>query len=268
MHRFGTAVLTLLASSLVSSGVAAQSSLYINQVNGPSVSSGYGRSNDGVLTAAIDGAFGKPNITLDGPTLGNLSALLSFDRLWLDFRFANSGIPLMTAQELDNLSTFIGSGRRAVFIGENSSFNAWNAQLMGLVGGATIISSSAPAITPAVSNELTDGISCLPLATAGQSTGGTSLFVENQFAMLWGANQNVLSILDINVFQLGFGSCPGGVPSDAPRFADNVATWLAGGAVVNPPVPVPEPGTTALALVALSGLAIRRVVSRRRVVLS
>ncbi|MEP6835672.1 MAG: PEP-CTERM sorting domain-containing protein [Gemmatimonas sp.] len=195
-----------------------------------------------------------PSTTTTG-LLNNSGFALGFDRLWVDQRLQ---APL-SAAEITTISNFAATGRRMVLIGENSSWNDWNSQLAGIVGG-TLAGPDCQNnnLTTAVSNALTAGVTTVNEACGYGMNGGLSLFAGRGLATLWGANQNVLVWLDSNMQDNAHLDTV-----DNRKFAQNVATWLAGGSVQTV---APEPATNVLlafGMVAVGFAARRRVKAGR-----
>ena len=193
---------------------------------------GYGLSTWDNFTAEIDEAF-NDQVTVT-PDLNNLSQMLTFEALLLNQRGPSGSLG---ATEATNIAIFAATGRRVLMIGENDSWSAWNNQILAIVGGS-YAGEVNTAATRLVEHDITNGAPTLQLplsGTAGQALGGTALYNPN-FATLWGDNQNVLTVLDVNVWDdRRWNTNNGGV------FGANVAAWLA----------VPEPTSLALALAGL-----------------
>ena len=217
--------------------------LYVNAGPGSGPPGGYGFVN---TTNQLYGAFGAANITQQfGVDIG--ASLLSYDRLWIDFRADQS---TLSASEISVLSSFINSGRRMVFIGENGSWDAWNESFLSLVGGSSSAQCSFQVSSTVYTHQLTAGVSMTQPACSSEAVGGTALFGFN-YATLWGAQQNVLTVLDSDVFDDNYGTA-----YDDQRFAHNVAVWLAEDTTA-----VPEPATFALVATGLAAIGMAR---RRR----
>lgn len=154
----------------------------------------------------------------------------------------------LSTDEIANLTGFLATGKRVILIGEGNFWDAWNDSILGFASGGTathgtVVSGST---TPAVANDLTDGVTSLLMQAVGTAVGGggTALFGTN-FATLWG--DNLLTVLDGQVFtQFG-----------APAFRDNVSAWLDESAATS----VPAPASLALLLAGIVGVGMAR---RRR----
>jgi hypothetical protein len=208
------------------------------------------------VTNSLNAAFGgAANVTILA-NAENASAVLGFDALWIDLR---NGSNSLSSLERTALGQFITSGKRVIFMGENQGFRTWNNSFLTLVGGSattTNISGPLTVAAAAATHPLTQGLTGLRTASAGQASGGTALFSEN-VATLWGAQQNVLTYLDAsNLRQANWnGSLPGGLSNDG-QFGNNMSAWLAAPATV-----VPEPATYAMlgmGLVTLAALSRRK----------
>lgn len=246
MLRLFRGAAIVAAVCLGSAAQAAAQTLYVGNGRGDYQTNVYGGTAWGNQTARIDAVFGAGVAQFSD--LSNLATLLSYDRLWLDQRLHD----VLSPTELANVAAFIATGRRAVLIGENSSWNSgWNPQILSLVGGSLGANGCFFTNTnSAVANELTAGVSSVFVPCAHVVVGGTSLFDVN-FATLWGASQNVLTIFDANLMDNSYDSNP-----DNTRFSQNVVAWLAG-----PQATVPEPGSVVLVasgLLVVAGGACRR----------
>ena len=217
----------------------------------------------GVTTAlgtTFGGRIAQSQNLLDG------AALLGYDALWIDQRWHHTP----QAAEIANLQAFVQTGRRVVLVGENASWGGWNAALLTMLGGQEgplagrlPNEGGSPGLgcqdgltDRAVDHMLTRGVGQIRMACGGYAIGGTSLFGYG-VATLWGAQQNVLTILDANVLDDVWYQ-----GSNNRQFQANVVAWAAGAeasaAVV---LTTPEPGTWALlgtGLLAVGGLAVRR----------
>jgi len=197
---------------------------------------GYGKSYCKAMTAALNTAT-KNEITV-AANLEDLDQMLSFDTLWVDVRF---DLPrTLSDVEVENIKTFVSTGRRAVIMGENNVyFRDWNAQLMDILGGINTRKSTSGSSTTLLAHELTAEVNNVTVSAAGLIQGGVPLFDKN-WATLW-HNNNVLTLLDVN-----FMTDESWNIGDNGRFVTNIANWIA----------VPEP--TTILMLAFGCLVMKR----------
>jgi hypothetical protein len=214
-HPFlvGAVILLLM---IAGPAITQAATLLISQTGGD-YPYGY-NSNWASMTLAINSAV-TVTVTSD---FSNLAQMNSYDAIWLDQRGTTG---TLSATEISNIQSFIATGKRVVLMGENSAWTPWNNQLMSIVGGTYVgqVSGNSP-LTPVITNALTAGISTVQPYAWGNVTGGTPLFSGN-FATLWGAGQNVLVILDVNLWD---DSGTGWPAADNALFGQNVAAWIGG----------------------------------------
>lgn len=178
---------------------------------------GYGDSQWQNMSAALDtGAGGQVTVV---PELSDVSQMMEFTAIWVDLR-GGPGVRLSDS-EIQNLRQFVATGRRLVMIGEHQDFRTWNDDLLRVVDAFSLpgTSTTRPA-RPVLHHYLTSGLFDIAVPMAGVAIGGTSLFDEN-FATLWGPSNNVLTVLDSNVFSDLYWSV-----QDNSAFAQNVARWI------------------------------------------
>jgi hypothetical protein len=167
------------------------------------------------MTAALNAQFSTVTVV---PNFQNLSQMLSYDRLWLDQRWTSGSL---TSTEISNIAAFIATGRRVVMVGENDYWTSWDNQILSIVGGSFGGEYTGSANT-VLADPLTAGVSSVNLPTAGLvASGGTALFDHN-WATLWGATGNTLTLLDVNVMSDTYWSS-----NNNGQFSENVAEWLA-----------------------------------------
>jgi PKD repeat protein len=180
---------------------------------------GYNQSYWPGMTAELNSAFDN-DITVV-PDLENLDLMMAFDALWVDQRWTNG---TLTQTEINNIKAFAATGRMVVMIGENSSWSTWNNQILGIAGGSFSGSSSGDS-DAIFDHPITNNASTVYIAGGGTAAGGISLYDQN-FATLWGDNKNILTVLDVNIFDNYYWSY-----QSNQQFSINVANWLAAGQV-------------------------------------
>jgi hypothetical protein len=252
--------LALLAPAVGAGRAEAQASLLVNtNAAGKGVYDEIyvGGASWHATTSSLQSTFGSHLGAT--PALTDLSAMLQYDALWVDQRYQAAP----TAGELANLVAYANTGRRVVVVGENATWGGWNGAVLGALGGSEGAGQTQSwywmhgaaagcqdgTATSVLAHALTAGVAKVNMACAGYAIGGTSLF-DYGVATLWGASQNVLVVLDANLFDDRF------MQPDGVRFEQNVVTWLAGASTT-----APEPATFALlgtGLLALGGIARRR----------
>jgi hypothetical protein len=227
----------------------------------------YGGNNWKAMTTLLQGTF---NITT-GFSLPSLATLNQYDALWIDQRYGTQP----TAADLNAMLAFAATGRRVVIVGENSypgdlNFFNWSSPYVQALGGTqgagsyVFTPSKGPGtnghdsrlgcvygeIKSIYKHELAWGVEKVNTGCAGYAVGGTALFNYNAIT-LWGAPQNVLTILDTNILDDYFGSY-----AQSPKFRTNLVNWLddSEGTLMATATVVPEPGTFALFAPALLGV--------------
>jgi hypothetical protein len=232
-----TARKTLLTAGilmfLMTSGAVDASSLLVCE---GADNNGHGYGHDGWTTTTnlLNDAFDAVEVTQN---YEDLDQMLTYDALWLDQRWINGAL---SSSEIDNLETYVATGRRAVFVGDNHFWADWNNQILSVAGGSFTGGIYTGETAPAIPHPLTANVDLVDVVSAGLADGGISVFDQN-FATLWGPNDNLLTILDLSLF-----TNDDIMDADNHTFVSNTAQWLA----------TPEPGT--LALLALGGVLLRR----------
>ena len=209
---------------------------------------GYGFPRWSIFNADIDAQFDDVQTTSD---FSNLAQVLAADAIMLDQRWDNG---VLGAAEAANITAFAATGRRVLLFGENDAFLPWNNQILSIVDGTYNNETSGLTVPVAIEPTLLAGVSSVGLVYAGQanvSVGSTALFDQN-FATLWRAEQNVLTVLDVNVMDDDYANV-----LDNAVFANNIAVWLG--------TPVPEPAAIAImSPLVLAGMRVGAVFSHAR----
>jgi hypothetical protein len=230
-----------LAVATLGAGAAApvQAAILIDQSSpyaGYYVGAGGDWSNFTASLAAQPGGYTVGNI-------GDAAQVAAADAIVVVHR--NPFLPgaSLSADEVANLAGFLATGKRVLLIGEGNFWDAWNDSILSFASGGTATHGTVVSgtTTPAVVNDLTDGVTSLLMQGVGTTVGGggTALFGTN-FATLWG--DNLLTVLDGQVFtQFG-----------APGFRDNISAWLDESAATS----VPEPASLALLLAGIVGAGV------------
>ncbi len=213
-------ILTFLLAAIMifaAAGIALAESILLSQGRGEEF---YGDGIWNSMTNALNIATNN-NVTvvLD---FEDLDRMLCYDAIWLDQRWLSGSL---SALETSNISAFIATGRKVVMIGENGVYwYNWNNQILGLAGGvqsSTINYWGTP--TGAGNNALSpyNVYGQITVNSASVAIGGTPLYTTN-FATVWGAAQNVLTVLDLTPFEETYQTLPGHV-----EFVNNIAAWVA-----------------------------------------
>jgi hypothetical protein len=160
-------------------------------------------------------------------SLLDLGQMMQYDALWVDQRYQSAPLDA----ELSNILAFAATGKRVVIVGENATWGPWNDAILTALGGREgegqsqdyywthghVSNGCLDGLTfSAVRSPLTTGVN---RACGGYAVGGTPLFDYN-VATLWGAQQNVLTVLDANLFDERF------MLASGVQFRENVLDWL------------------------------------------
>jgi hypothetical protein len=223
----------MMTLCLIAGSAASAQSLIVGD-SGGQLDYGYGYADWTGFTNDLNANFASVTVVT---TFENLAQLLAADSILVDQRWTNGAL---SALEVSNLSTCIASGKRVLLVGENSTWQAWNDQILGIVGGS--FAGDGGGILSVVNPDpiLTAGVNSIQPISPGLAGGGTSLFTQN-VATLWGSN--VMTLLDVNVVDDTFAGL-----ANNRQFAKNTAKWLS----------VPTPGSLPLLVVAALGARRRR----------
>ena len=163
----------------------------------------------------------------------------------------NSGKKYSDA-EIAVLDRLIKSNVRVLLIGENNSWRSSNNQLAALLGGKyTGEKSDAQATTSsdsAIGNLIIQGVDSVHAISPGSmglGSGDGHILTSDGVISLWGAEDNILLSMDVNIFAEGSGKNA--------QLLQNIADFL------NYSAPIPEPSTWALMIgTSALGLAVIR----------
>ncbi len=174
--------------------------------------------------------------------LEDQAQVMAADAIWINERWTTGSL---SAKEMNNLAQFIATGRKVVFIGENNNWRTWNDQFLSIFGIAT---DPVPHYwtghqDPLLQNSLTAGMTGLYISEGGVPLGGKPLFAAGVVS-LFGPTDNVLTVLDSNVFEGNLSPFEG-----HQEFAFNTFRWIA---------TVPEPGVLSLFAISLTLAACMR----------
>ncbi len=244
--EYVVAIAGIMLFGLASAPPASSASLFVSLTsytfNGIPQGQGFNGAAWLSTTAVIRDSFDRVSVASN---IEDLTILLQHDALWIDLRETSDAL---SPTEVTNLSAFIATGRRVVFVGENSYFSDWNQSFLDIVGGS--MSDPSVGFATSVINDTTESgllvdVSRVEVRSAGVLTsGGTKLF-EPAIAAIWGPQLNVLGIFDSGLFADDYrGYAFIGLASNR-NFRDNVVHWVA----------IPEPKAAMLILLGLSWLA-------------
>jgi hypothetical protein len=212
MRYIIAALFVCLCSTIADGSVLVRESKYLPTTYG------YGGGGWTSITSMLNAADTVQEVV----DFSNATQVSSADALWIDLG-PISGSGFLSAGEVTNIANFIASGKRVVMIGENTSWTSWNNQILGVVGGTAANSTSNGFASTATANALTNGVTGIYIPSGGLTStaiGGTALFSQN-VATLWGSEQNVLTLLDVNVYSDTYLSQP-----DNTEFAANTVAWI------------------------------------------
>jgi hypothetical protein len=179
----------------------------------------YGGAHWPDLTTSLDVTANSVTVA---PDFSNLSYMMGFDALWLDQRGTDSDpTAFLTATEVANIVTFIGTGRPVVMIGENNLWTNWNNQLLGMFGGAFAGDVDGLALPTMSYHPLTWKVHEADIGYGGSANSGIWLF-DKSVASVWGPGDNVLILMDVNMVGDNLS------PVDNATFMGNIARWVAG----------------------------------------
>ncbi len=152
--------------------------------------------------------------------------------------------------ELNMIAQLLSSNTRTLIFGEHNGWSTNNSQLAALLGGTDGSGGSTQGIVSDLFPVITDGVSEVYFANPGSmSTNGIgiSITIDDTISM-WGANNNFLLFMDINVLTDNV------AVND--QLAQNVANWLSG--IDLAPVPESSSYATVFGLLALAAIPLRR----------
>ena len=246
-RRAGQVCIRVISSVLLISVQASAQSLLVRS-EAPAWP-GYGNSNFGLFASLLDTRF-SGGVTVE-TNVSALNHLLTFDAIML-----NTGSSL-SPTEISNLQQYAATGRRMVLFGESCCQPVggnWNQDIASVVGGTYLGATPVGYANVVYQHAITQGLSSIYHYYGGQmsgaaASGGVDLTNLPGFLSLWGANQNVLTFLDIDA------------PHDNNYYTEatlltNTADWLDESSAI-----APEPSSIILlttGLLAVFGVARRR----------
>ncbi len=189
----------------------------------------------------------------------NLSQLNAYDAVWVDQELGN----VLSGAEISALTSYVSAGGKLVLVGENDSWDAWNASILSIVGGGYLSGCFGDVGTAISGHMLTSGVGSIRNVCGSEltSAGSPDMLFDNNLAGVYGVGVGeVLVFLDSN--WNGNGEINN---YDHAVFAQNIAYWIGGS---SQPAPAPVPGLGSFALILLSCLMlIGGIVGVRRKVL-
>ncbi len=177
----------------------------------------------------------------------NLSELNGYDVVWVDQELGN----VLSGAEITALTSYASAGGKLVLVGENDSWDAWNASILSIVGGGYLGGCFSGVGTAISGHMLASGVGSIGNVCGSELTnaGSPDMLFDNNLAGVYsvGAGE-VLVFLDSNWNDDNYIA-----NNDNAIFAENIADWI-GDSSQPIPVPKPVPGLGSFALMLLSGL--------------
>jgi hypothetical protein len=150
----------------------------------------------------------------------NLSQLNDYDAVWVDQELGD----VLSGAEISALTSYASAGGKLVLVGENNSWDAWNASIMSIVGGG-YVSGCFSEVGAAISgHSLANGVGSISSVCGNELTNAGSpeiLFSNNLVGVYSVGAGEVLVFLDSNWNQ---DSNISGY--DNAVFAQNIADWI------------------------------------------
>lgn len=239
----------LLASSVAAACALAATSttaatIQTQTIQGGYTANQYGGSSWTTFTGMMDAAHSVS-------TSASFDTIGAVDALWVDQELYGA----LSGTEISSITSFVSGGKKAVIIGENSSWASWNDSVMSITGGSYTSECNFTTGTATSAHSLTAGVNevqnvCGSTVTSG---GAADILFSNGLAALYQVGGGeVLVILDSNWNDNNYIT---GYQNQV--FAQNVVDWL-GDPVATTPVPLPAGLPLMLSGMALFGLMRRR----------